>query len=991
MRLHRVVVTAFGPYAGREDVDFDGLGADGLFLLHGDTGAGKTALLDAIAFGLFGQVPGARGEVKRLRSDLAADDTPTEVTLELTVQSCRVRIDRSPEYERRKRRGDGTTKQPAKASLTWLDGAPDGESAEPITRIDEVARTIQRLVGMTAEQFFQVVLLPQGEFARFLRADTADRERLLKRLFDTHRFESAQDWLVNRRKRRRSELDTRRSRLREVTAQFAQSAGAELPDEDFGPGAIDALLDWAGTQRAEADAEQRRAESDAERARQASAQADDVLTERKALLDRVRRVAAAHQKLRALAEQAPELDRTRDELAKARRASAVLTAQHHADQLAAEADKAVAAEATAVADLGDAPSDGTEPELRARASELRETVGALSEALAEAERQREDEQALRRLDTTAAEQAETARQLAERGQALPARLTACRERLAAAGDAAARIDGVRARCDELAAALDAARKLPEARQAAETALRRHNKAVDVHQNAREHRQRLREQRLSGMAAELAGRLTDGAPCPVCGAEEHPTPAAAATGVSEADEQQAEQAEQRAHADREQAMTERHEAEAVVARLAETAGDRDADTLAEQHRAARDELAAHERTAAERDDIERELRELEQAEERLDADRGEADRAAATAAAEREGLAATIEQRARRLDEARGEYPSVAERRAALQRLAGGYDALASARAELVAARHRLTEQRDTVEAEVAAAGFTTREEALAAAREPAEIEALERTVNDAAVEDRAARAVLAEPELAGIEPDTVVDVDAVQQEATAARERADAALVAQRTAAQRASQLAALGERLTGLAGELAPAEAEFAELDALTDVVNGRGQNARKMSLHSFVLAARLEEVAVAATARLKAMSQGRYSFVHSDAAGARGTRGGLGLDVLDDYSGAVRPAKTLSGGESFLASLSLALGLADVVAAETGGAQLDTLFIDEGFGTLDAETLDVVMNTLDGLRAGGRVVGLVSHVEELRQRIPTRLHVHKARSGSTLELLGS
>jgi exonuclease SbcC len=176
--------------------------------------------------------------------------------------------------------------------------------------------------------------------------------------------------------------------------------------------------------------------------------------------------------------------------------------------------------------------------------------------------------------------------------------------------------------------------------------------------------------------------------------------------------------------------------------------------------------------------------------------------------------------------------------------------------------------------------------------------------------------------------------------------------------------------------------------LKALSEVVNGRGQNARKMSLRSYVLAARLEEVALAATARLRTMSQGRYSFVHSDAAGARGMRGGLGIDVLDDYSGTVRPAKTLSGGESFLASLALALGLADVVAAETGGALLDTLFIDEGFGTLDAETLDIVMNILDELRAGGRVVGLVSHVEELRQRIPTRLRVRKSRSGSTLEV---
>src|SRR5699024_9540241 len=131
-------------------------------------------------------------------------------------------------------------------------------------------------------------------------------------------------------------------------------------------------------------------------------------------------------------------------------------------------------------------------------------------------------------------------------------------------------------------------------------------------------------------------------------------------------------------------------------------------------------------------------------------------------------------------------------------------------------------------------------------------------------------------------------------------------------------------------------------------------------------VLAARLEEVSVAATTRLRTMSGGRFSFVHSDAAGARGTRGGLGLDVLDDYSGRVREAKTLSGGESFLASLALALGLADVVAAETGGALLDTLFVDEGFGTLDGQALDMVMDVLDALRAGGRVVGLVSHVEE-------------------------
>jgi exonuclease SbcC len=210
-------------------------------------------------------------------------------------------------------------------------------------------------------------------------------------------------------------------------------------------------------------------------------------------------------------------------------------------------------------------------------------------------------------------------------------------------------------------------------------------------------------------------------------------------------------------------------------------------------------------------------------------------------------------------------------------------------------------------------------------------------------------------------------------------------------AQRREHEVAGLADQLARAWADLAPVEREFAELVALTEVVNGRGQNARQMSLRSYVLAARLEEVAESATQRLRRMSQGRYSFVHTDARGTHGRRGGLGLDVLDDYSGQIRPAKTLSGGESFLASLALALGLADVVAGETGGAMLDTLFVDEGFGTLDADTLDLVMDTLDELRAGGRVVGLVSHVEELRQRIPMRLRVRKARTGSTVELTNS
>ncbi|MBA0125401.1 SMC family ATPase [Haloechinothrix sp. YIM 98757] len=864
MKLHRLDVTGFGPYPDHQTVDMDALGSDGLFLLHGDTGAGKTTVLDAVAFALFGTVPGARGETKRLRSDLADADTPTEVGLELTVQGCRFRVVRNPEYERPKKRGSGTTTQQAKASLTWIARTPSGYANEPITRVDEVSRTVQRLLGMSAEQFFQVVLLPQGEFARFLRAETSEREQLLEQLFATRRFADVERWFRERRGERGKELEALRARTREWAARAAQVAGVEQPEAP--------TAEWVRELERQTLAEHEQASAVEAGARRAREDAESVLADRTARADRVRRVAAAHQKLAELAGQAAEIDDARHRLARARRAATVLEAQQLADRIATELDKADRVEQQRVSELlesGEESSDGSPAELRARAGRFREEAGALSGAIEEAEQQRADE-----------------------------------VRLAEAATAAERAT---ARATSLAESL--------------------RQAVDEHQRARERVLDLRQRRLAGMAAELASALDAGTPCPVCGSTEHPGPASPGAGaVAEEDERAAERAEQDAQRER----------------------------------------------------------------DRLEAEKAEADRAATRAESDRAGLAGTVSERAERLAAARGEYPDVQRRRAHLLSVAAALEALAESRTDVLSCRRRLAEQREVVAAAVSEAEFGSLDEALAAGLGQRDADALEEWVTQSDVAASAAREVLADPELADVAADEEVDVTGAEQALTRAREEAEAALVRVRACASKRDDLATIAESLTARLAELEPTEAAFAELDALTDVVNGRGQNARRMSLRSYVLAARLEEVAIAGTRRLRMMSQGRYSFVHSDAAGARGTRGGLGLDVLDDYSGAVRPAKTLSGGESFLASLALALGLADVVATETGGTLLDTLFIDEGFGTLDSETLDVVMGTLDELRAGGRVVGVVSHVEELRQRIPARLRVGKSRSGSTLRLEG-
>ncbi|MGA9870669.1 MAG: SMC family ATPase, partial [Rhodococcus sp. (in: high G+C Gram-positive bacteria)] len=220
MRLHRLEIAAFGPFARSESVDFDALGADGLFLLHGQTGAGKTTVLDAVAFALYGTVPGARREGKRLLSDHAEPGAVPTVALEATLGGRRVRIVRSPEYQRPKKRGVGTTKQNAKASLTWLDG--EGQN---LTRLDEIGDAVGAALGMSADQFFQVVLLPQGEFARFLRADSDERGTLLERLFDTARFGDIEEWFAEARRASSAALESSRIAIDKLLGQISTASG----------------------------------------------------------------------------------------------------------------------------------------------------------------------------------------------------------------------------------------------------------------------------------------------------------------------------------------------------------------------------------------------------------------------------------------------------------------------------------------------------------------------------------------------------------------------------------------------------------------------------------------------------------------------------------------------------------------------------------------------------------------------------------------------
>jgi exonuclease SbcC len=1000
MRLHRLTVTAFGPYRDTQDVDFDALGADGLFLLHGETGAGKTTILDAVAFALFGRVPGARDQAKRLRSDHAAPDAHPEVRLELTVQGRRIRLVRSPEYQRPKRRGDGTTTQPAKASLTWLDDA----SAEGLVRIDEVARTIERLLGMTADQFFQVVLLPQGDFARFLRAETEERQKLLERLFDTRRFADVERWFADERREGARDLTDRTTRLGQLVARTAQAAGAEQPPDG------EADRAWAEAVVAGLVDARRAAEDDCARATGDSDAATAALTaaeQRAALVARRARAETAFAEVEATR---PDREARRAECDAAHRAAPVRAAAQtaratrdaagrRAEELAAarealralpgapDRDPGLPGAPDGEAGLPGAP-DGEAP-LRAAVDGWREEVGRLGELLGEVDRLAADERTLAGVRADLA--ALAAEREATRGEreALPGRVQAAEAALAEAAAAEAALDGLGRQHDAVLAARRAALSLEDAVTRADRLSGAATIAREEHLAAKETWLGIREARLAGMAAELAAALVDGEPCAVCGAVDHPAPALADAGpVDAAAERAAHTAEQRTEEAYAEAAAAAAAADREVAALRALAGDRPLAELAAEVAELADRLGAARALAADRPRRATALDALRAEAVTLD----ESDRRATARGAELEerarALTGAVETRRARLAAACGDDPDVPARRARLELLVARGTAVLDA---AVAARHTAADAAAReAEAEEAAreAGFAHLGAALSAALDPAAVTALAERVRRDDEAEAAARSAVADPELDGVEATEAVDTATPAEAARAAREALREADRRFADCRRRAEDTAQLVVELEAAWDALEPVRRRHEELAALADVVNGLGQNHRRMSLRAYVLAARLEEVAVAATRRLLRMSGGRYSFVHTDAAGPRNTRGGLGLDVADDYSGAVRAAKTLSGGESFLASLALALGLADVVAAESGGAMLDTLFIDEGFGSLDAGTLDLVMDTLDELRAGGRVVGVVSHVDELRQRIPSRLHVVKGRTGSRVEV---
>ncbi|MFM8890473.1 MAG: AAA family ATPase, partial [Planctomycetia bacterium] len=884
----------FGPFAGTETIDFDRLGAAGLFLLAGPTGAGKTTILDAISYALYGETTGEGQDTGKadgrsgaeLRCTRSSGQQKTEVELTFSVGGRTYRVVRNPDYERASLKGKGRTKETAKAVLTRRSEGAHGDDTrwEPIaTKVRQVDERMREITGFTADQFRRVVVIPQGRFRDVLVSSGDVREELLERIFGTETYERFESLVSTRR----SEAQAARDIVHRDREKLLQGDEALLLADDAA-----------------------------------------VATELRA------RIAAASAEATRLAERLAEVERQHsaatEQLGRAREVERLVRAAQAAEDRYRRASEALARLAPARGMLEAAVAAREPARLLA---EWRDLVAMSADA-----RSKSDEAG--REAAAAAALVQQEQHACAAAEAAYAGVRNCGERLGQIVERLKVVESLnRQRADAAAQVQAFETRVTRAEEAVVVAEAAVSVAMAAELQARVSLDETTSRCLAGAAARLADELVDGDPCPVCGGIEHPRPAARAEGSpGEADVEACRWHLAEAGRRREEAHRTASDARSKLTGAQAEAG---------AARRALDEAPQPPDAKA----LIEERRELEERRARLESElertKGRVERASAAAA-----------DWSRQLEGARATSNLLEENTIKARRcFETALEASPFGRVELLEAAYREEDVITSLQTEVAAAD---KEEAAASEG---------RATANAALDGRVG-----------------VDIATLEM----ALKEIATALAATRKAEEGARNtlrdLRALEEAHAGIAARHADAESAFRRATRLHELVSGSAHPSEKISLHRWVLGAVLEEVAAEATGMLREMSRGRYELLRAESTDDRRALAGLDIEVLDTWSGTRRPARTLSGGETFLASLALSLALARTAEHHQGGRRLETVFIDEGFGSLDAETLGYAMKMLTSLREEGRIVGVISHVDEMQRAIPAQLRI--VRSGEDVRI---
>lgn len=994
MRPVTLTMSAFGPYAGEETIDFDLLGSGGLYLVTGDTGAGKTTIFDAIRFALYGTASGENRAPSMLRSKYAGEFAETYVDLTWDLGDKRYRVRRTPQYERLKKRGEGTVMQGSDATLTL----PDGSVVDGLTPVNE---KIRELIGIDSEQFGRIAMIAQGEFLKLLLASTEERKGIFRHLFKTRLYSDLQDRLKSEFLALKQDCGAQKKSL----LQYAQ--GIRLPDESAWPHRVLRPEHAAGEpQQGEEDTLQAGSAAPADEAYRHTNAAGLLRLAEKAkggelLTDETLEVLS-----RLIEADEREASVWSDIYQKAKAHQAGRIAHHTKAQEAAKAEQelmqteeALEKQQAVSAGLKEslAKAEDKKPEIEERGERivalqkdipLYEELQKFTESIAEGQR----------------EQKKLADQIYDLEQLLKesaATLQESERELATLSSADVEEERLLNRVESLQTRKRAvqvlAQQLVEWKAADAEAHKAQASYVDARDGAAEKKRAYDESNrlfLDAQAGILAGQLADGAPCPVCGSLEHPKKAARPAGApSEAalqvlKEQAESAASLLAFASREAGALAAKAAQQYAQLLAQaedlledgaSADSMRPDTLADSEDAKqRPEKTLPEMCGAGKTDPDKaqDAMQAQALERRIQG--AEAKAAQDHASAEKE------------LRQARERTKRKAQLTASLQDLRkaieGYTDELHAHKETLGKAQERELAQRASVldlQKRLRYDSKEKAEQAIGDARRERDL--LQKHIDDAA---KALKTCEEELQLLGgrrqvlakqVENAESVDVESAAMELASAKQEVERLEVVGNAITLRLETNRSILGHMEETAGKLAEREQQLVLLKALSDTANGELSGKQRIKLETYVQMAYFDRIAARANTRLMVMTSAQYELVRREEAESLRSQSGLELDVIDHYNGTQRSVKTLSGGEAFMASLALALGLADEIQSSAGGIRLDAMFVDEGFGTLDETSLDLAMRALINLAESNKIVGIISHVPELKTKIEKQIVVTK------------
>lgn len=915
MRPLKLTIAGFGPYAGAQELDFEALGTSGLYLIAGDTGAGKTTIFDAITFALFGEASGGSRKSDMLRSKYARAEDPTYVELTFTYGGQTYTVRRNPAYERAKTRGVGTTSQLADAQLTLPDGSV-------VTKLKDVNRAVQEIIGLSREQFAQVCMISQGDFRRLLEADTETRKKIFKDIFGTGLYSDLQ----TRLKDEVSALDGQITEARRSIRQYTEGMVC-ADNSDF-------------------NAQVQKAKTDGLPTAELTELFEKLLDEDRKLEDRLgNQVSAAEDAIKALEKQKEAVEayrQTKENLDKLSKTEQTQTAAWETAKAALEAAKT--------------EKDKTQPELTEHLGKLRNQLPSYDE-LDEKNKALQGKEKLLKIEQQKRDEAE------KQKATLAEELSAFKDEQAKLKDSDKEKAELDAQLQQCTDRKDALETLLEDF----TSLYTEQKTLTDIQNtylalAKTAAERLREydqmQRafLNAQAGILAGSLQDGAPCPVCGSLEHPHPAElpehapTEDGVKQAKETyekaQAAAAEASKNAEGQKGKVEAKKGalSKTVETLLTAAAEEQAETAAQeklhdcetQIKDLNKQLEVLKKSILRKSELDEKIPEIEDARKTAEDNWNDADKQLGVLQAEHKTLTDRIAELKQSL--------ALPDKTSAEQKIS------------------ELQKQSDALE------------QALTAAleQEKASLNAL--TATRAAIEQLQKQ----------LETGADGDLNNLFEQLEAQKKQKKELEEQRQSVHTRIEVNGRAHDGIDKKRDELEELEQKYVWMNALAKTATGNLQGKAKIDLETYVQATYFDRILARANLRLQKMSGGQYDLKRRRNTDDLKSKSGLELDIIDHINATERSVNTLSGGEAFLASLALALGLSDEVQMSTG-IHLDTLFVDEGFGSLDSEALSKAYQTLAGLTEGNRLVGIISHVAELKERIDRQIIVAKDPDGSS------